>query len=119
MPLARSIGLILLGLAAAAPADAQIVGRRSYDPVPPPSLFLPDSRLPGAPIADEVEDMRGDSRRARNAGLLPRRDARRLDREARRLAHAAARYARDGLSDGERAELRDRGQALRSVIVRP
>lgn len=118
----RPIGtltLFMLALAAAAPAEAQIVGERSYAPVPARNPFLPDSRLPGPSVWDEVEDIRGDIRRAREAGWLTPREARRLDREARRIAAAAARYSHDGLSDSERSELRSRGEAVRSVITRP
>ena len=119
LTLTLSLSLSVLALAAAAPAEAQIVGERSYAPVPARNLFLPDSRLPGPSIWDEVEDIRGDIRRAREAGWLTPREARRLDREARRIAAAAARSGEDGLSDSERRELRARGEAVRSVITRP
>lgn len=114
-----ALPLVVAALGAAAPADAQIVGRRTYDPMPAASPFLPDSRLPGPSVWDEVEDVRGDIRVARRNGWLTRREARRLDREARRIAHAAARYGRDGLSEAERRELRSRSEAVRSVITRP
>lgn len=116
---AGSFGLVVLALAATTPGAAQIAGRRDYPAVPTADPFLPDSRLPGPSIWDDLDDIRGDIRRARDAGWLNRREARRLDREARRIADAAARYGRDGLSDSERAELRSRSDALRGVITRP
>jgi len=110
---------VLLVALAAAPAASQIAGERSYAPVGPASPFLPDSRLPGPGIWRELDDLRGDIRRARDNGWLSRREARRLDREARRISSAAARYGRDGLSGSERDELRARSEALRGAVTRP
>ncbi|MGQ0559720.1 MAG: hypothetical protein ACT4OE_09075 [Sphingosinicella sp.] len=109
---------LVAALAAAMPADAQIVGRRTHEPVPVSSPFLPDSRLPGPGIWREVAQVRGDIRRARDNGLLTRREAGALDRETRRIGHVAMRYGRDGLSNSERDELRVRVETVRSAIGR-
>ena len=110
---------LLVAVATAVPAGAQIVGQRSYDPVPPASRFLPDSGLAGPAIWRELDDIRGDIRAARANGWLSRREARQLRRETRRIAHAAARYGRDGLSTSERRELQARADALRGIVTRP
>jgi hypothetical protein len=112
--------LALLALtAAAAPAAAQIAGKREYGPVPASSPFLPDSRLPGPGIGREVRDLEGRIDRARESGALSRGEARRLDREARAIGRLADRYGRDGLSPSERAELENRSNYLRDAIGRP
>ena len=115
----RSALAFTAALALAAPAGAQIVEQRRYEPVSAPSPFLPDARAPGPGIWAEVADIRRDIRRARDNGWVSRREARRLDREARRIGHAAARYGEGGFSASERGELRNRTEALRSVVSRP
>jgi hypothetical protein len=112
-----AVSLSILLALAAAPLSAQIAGRRSYDPPPSRELFLPDSRLPGPGYQREVASMRENIRRARAGGLLSRREARRLDREARRIRAQAWRYGRDGLSDSERAELDQRAIVVRQAIA--
>ena len=120
-PMRRPLILIsvLVAFATAAPADAQIVGRRTYDAVPPVNRFLPDSRLPGAGIGRQLTDVRDRIERARDNGWLSRREARRLDREARLIGLLAHRYGRDGLSSSERAELESRTSSLRDAVNRP
>lgn len=115
----RSALVVTAAFALAAPASAQIVEQRRYEPVGTANPFLPDSRAPGPGIWAEVADIRRDIRRAREGGLLTRRAARRLDREARRIGHAAVRYGEGGFSASERGELRNRTAALRSVVSRP
>lgn len=114
MRIATAIALPLLALAL--PAQTQIVGHRDYGPAMVTSPFLPDSRLPGASIGRQVAHQRGRIRDAREAGLISRREARRLDREARLIGAVARRYARDGLTAAERRELDGRGRALDSAI---
>ena len=104
---------------AAAPAGAQIAGKRDYGPVPVSSPFLPDSRLPGPGIGREVRDLEGRIGRARDSGALSRGDARRLEREARAIGRLARRYGRDGLSPSETAELEARAHYLRDAVGRP
>ena len=98
------------------PVNAQIVGHRDYGPAPVSTPFLPDSSLPGAGIGREVAHLRGRIDRARDAGLISGREARRLDREVRLIASVARRYARDGLSPSERRELASRTRIVDGAI---
>jgi hypothetical protein len=109
----------ILAWAAAAPAAAQIAGKRDYGPVAASSPFLADSRLPGPGIGPEVRDIEGRIERARERGDLSRGEARRLEREARALGRLARRYGRDGLSGPEQAELENRAAYLRDSLGRP
>lgn len=115
----RAALAVTAAFALAAPATAQIVEQRRYEPVGAANPFLPDSRAPGPGIWAEVADIRRDIRQARAGGLLTRREARRLDREARRIGGAAARYGDDGLSASEEGELGNRTAALRGRLARP
>ena len=117
--LIRSALAVTAAIALAAPAAAQFVETRRYEPVGAANPFLPDSRAPGPGIWAEVADIRRDIRRAREGGLLTRREARRLDREARRIGHAAARYGEGGLSASEQSELGNRTAALRGRLAGP
>ena len=108
--------LACLMLAAATPTSAQIAGNHRYDPVPAGSPFLPDSRLAGPGIGREVARLRQRIDRARDAGLISRREARQLDREARLIRAMAWRWSRDGLSVPERRELEGRSRALEGAI---
>jgi hypothetical protein len=111
--------LTLAAAALAAPAGAQIAGKRDYGPVPTSSPFPADSRLPGPAIGREVRDLEGRIGRARDSGLLSRGDARRLEREARAIGRLARAYGRDGLSPSEKAELENRAAYLRDSVGRP
>ena len=111
--------LCLVALAAAAPASAQIAGRRDYGPVPVASPFLPDSRLPAPPLGKSLRDIDRSVERGRESGRLSRREARRLDREARAIDRLARLYGRDGLSPSEAAELEARTAYLRDSVNRP
>lgn len=104
---------------AAAPAGAQIAGKRDYGPVPLSSPFLEDGRLPGPGIGKELGDIGRRIDRARESGHLSGREARRLEREARALGRLARRYGRDGLSPSERAELENRSAYLRDSVGKP
>ena len=113
----RALVLSLIALAApSAPAAAQFVPRPSYPPVAPADPFLPDSRLPGPGVWQDVGFLHDRIDRARDAGLLSRREARRFSRQASRIADRAFTYGRDGLSSSERAELQSRTRAVESAI---
>ena len=101
------LALVALTLAAvaAAPAGAQIAGKRDSGRVPAPSPFLEDSRLPGPGVGKELRDIDRRIDRTRESGRLSGREARRFEREARAIGRLARRYGRDGLSPSERAEL--------------
>lgn len=106
---------ILLALAAA-PAAAQIAGKRDYGPVPASSPFLEDSRLPAPKVGRQLRDIDKRIERARSSGRLSGREARRLEREARAIGRLARLYGRDGLSASERAELENRAAYLRDSV---
>lgn len=106
----------LLAAIVASPLHAQIAGRNDYGPSPASTPFLPDSRLSGAGIGREVAHLRGRIEQAREAGTISRREARRLDREARLIGSVARRYARDGLSSSERSELASRSRVVEEAI---
>jgi hypothetical protein len=103
----------------AAPAGAQIAGKRDYGRVPAATPFLDDSRLPGPGIGRQLRDIDKRIDRARDSGRLSRREARRLHREARAVGRLARLYGRDGLSPSERAELENRAHYLRDSAGRP
>ena len=119
MRLACMLSSLAIALSLCTAAEAQIVGQRDYGSVGISNPFLPDSQLPAPPVGAEVRQIRDRIDRLRDNGLLSRREARRLDREARRIGHAAYRYARDGLSASERSELRSRAAVLREEVNRP
>jgi hypothetical protein len=110
--------LLFVAALLAAPASAQIAGKHDYGPVAPANPFLPDSRLPGPGLGKELGDIGRRIDRARDRGALSRREARQLEREAHLLGRLADRYARDGLSPAERAELEARAAYLRGAIGR-
>ena len=118
MPHFHSYVALILACAAA-PAAAQIAGKRDYGPVPASSPFLEDSRLPGPGIGKDLRDVDERIGRARESGLLSRREARRLGREARAIGRLARTYGRDGLSGSERAELEARTNYLRDSVGKP
>ena len=111
--------LFALLLPLAAPAGAQIVGRRDYGPVAASDPFIGDGRLPGPGIWRDLRDINHRIDRARDSGLLSRREARQFRREARRIGSAAGVYGRDGISASEHRELEARAFALRSQLDRP
>lgn len=99
------IGLLLPG----SPAAAQIWdgGGSTAREVPPP--------VPG--VRPLLAQTRADIRDGRRAGQLDRREARGLRRESRLIARLEDRYRAAGLSEGERAELRARADALHGLVV--
>lgn len=103
---------------AAAPAAAQIAGKRDYGSVPVSSPFLDDSRLPGPGLGKTLRDLDSRIERGRESGRLSRGEARRLEREARAIGRLARRFGRDGLSPSERAELESRANYLRDAAGR-
>ena len=115
----RRFAFPALILVLAAPAAGQIAGKRDYGPVPVASPFLEDSRLPGPGVGKELRDIDRRIDRARESGRISAVEARRLRREARAIGRLARRYGRDGLSEPERAELRNRAAYLRDSAGKP
>lgn len=110
--------LAFASVALAAPAQAQIVGRPDFGPAGGSDPFLSRGFAPGPSIGSEVRHMRERIGQARESGLITRKEARRLDREARLIGRLARRYGRDGLSGSERGELETRAAVLRSRLGR-
>ena len=100
----RPVLLALLPLLAAAPAQAQFWS--------PPGNGLPRTYAPPAPHNETLHDVRQAIHDGRRDGELSRDDARHLRREQRILSAIAERYASDGLSAGEAADLDFRAHAL-------
>lgn len=100
----------------ASAAAAQIAERPRHDPVPPSNPFLGDSSLPGPGIGREMRQVRGKIHSARESGLISRREARQLRREARAIERLESVYGRDGLSQSERRELETRTLILRGRV---
>jgi hypothetical protein len=116
----RSHPLIALALAfpaLAVPAGAQIVGSPVYPSVSRPNPFLPDSRLPSAGPWEQSRHLRQRIDRAREAGLITRREARQLRRGANVVASHGFAYGLDGFSNSELVELESRMRAIESAIV--
>ncbi len=103
----------------ASPAAAQIAGKRDYGRVPAASPFLDDSRPPGPAVGKQLRDVDRRIERARDSGQISRREARRLEREARAIGRLARLYGSDGLSPSERAELENRTHYLRDSVASP
>ena len=112
------LSCLLLAATMAAPASSQIVGRHEYGPAPQPNPFIGDSRLPPRGASRQAHKIEDRVERARDNGLISRRQARRLVREARAIERLAARYGADGLSEAERNELELRTQALSAAVGR-
>jgi hypothetical protein len=101
--------LLIAATMLATPATAQIrdpAGSNAGWPAPRPAL-------PG--VARDLHQVDRSIRDARDADKLSRKEARELRREGRRIAALEERYARDGLSESERAGLQARIEALRSI----
>lgn len=119
MPLRTGLAVLLSGLLPAAPAAAKIAGRPDTCFVPTPDPFLGDERLPGPGLGADVRQIVRVINRASDRGLLTRREARQLRREARQIGVQGYFMGRDGLSTSEAAALAPRTQALRSIVTRP
>lgn len=65
--------------------------------------------------ATELRSVRREIDKGRDRGELSKKQARQLRREAGEIAMLERRYAAGGLSDAERAELRNRAEVLRAL----
>lgn len=103
-----TVALLSLAAASMFPTGAPQV----YGPPPPPARTTPAT----APsVTREVERIRSDIKEARASGDLTRRQARELRRETGEIDMLEQRYAQDGLTDAERAELRNRTEVVRAI----
>ncbi len=115
----RRFALLLLSLAVATPASAQIAGRHDYGDVRTPERLGPDGRVPGPSAARESRAIRGEIRDLRDAGLLSRREARRMSREARALGHYGGASLSAGSSRAVTAQLLALRSQVQAASVRP
>jgi hypothetical protein len=92
----------------AAPAGAQIAGSGSSGPL---------GGIAGPSIGSQLADIERRAARARKEGNLSRREERRIDREAERIADRGRIYAHGGLSDSELRELEARTNYLRDAVT--
>jgi len=100
----------------ASPASAQFWGGPSGGGISG-GRPVSDRAAAGAPMPDEMGQIRRDIRHGRESGQLSRREARQLRRDADQLGILEARYRRGGLSDAEQAELYTRRQLLRDDVI--
>lgn len=105
-----------LALVAAMPAPAQFAPTGRPPVERPLSPIAVDGGLTAPAPWREVSDIRRRIDSGRDAGALSRREARRFDREARRISVMADRYGEDGLSMPERRELEARTRVLREMV---
>lgn len=110
--------ILILGSASVPPAAAQIVGRPQYERVGTPDPFLGNGYMPGASVGAELRQIDRRIDRARDSGLITRREARQLRSEARGIVYLAGVYRHDGISYSERIELRTRLDVLRDAVNR-
>jgi hypothetical protein len=109
---------LVLATSIATPAAARIAGNHPPRQAGPSNPFL-EQRPQGPGIGREVRDIRKRVERARDEGAISKREARQLKREARLIGRLERRYARDGLSASERAELENRAGYLRDAVSGP
>jgi hypothetical protein len=93
-------------------ASAQFYSVPAHVQRPPTTISRTSSTASGPVIGDVYADIRTGSRN----GQLSHKQAKELRREAAEISALEARYAADGLSDAEAAELQTRAEVLRSII---
>lgn len=109
--------LILVSLALlAAPAGAQFAPTGRPPVERPLNPIAVDGGVTAPAPWREVSDIRRRIDSGRDAGALSKREARKYDREARRIGVLADRYGEDGLSMPERRELEVRTRVLREMV---
>jgi hypothetical protein len=103
--------LLVAGIVFSTPATAQFI--RSPAPVPsaPVLTTAPTSRGMGA----NVDLVLTDIHQGAAAGQLSHKQAKELRIEAGEISALQSRYAADGLSDSEAAELRTRTEVLHAI----
>ena len=102
-----ALASIVLALAAGLPGPGQIYG----PPAPAPKTSR--AALPG--VGPEVRTIYKDIQDGREDGQLSRKQGKELRREASAIGDLERRFASDGLSESEQAELRNRTEVLRAV----
>ena len=100
----------LIALAGILPGPGQVYGPPSPAATPAPVRVVPGTSA-------EVGTIYRDIRDGRESGQLSRGQAKRLRREAGEIGELEERYATNGLTDSERAEIRNRVEVLRAITV--
>jgi hypothetical protein len=100
----------LIALAGILPGPGQVYGPPSPSATPAPVLVVPGTSADVGTIYRDIRD-------GRESGQLSRGQAKHLRREAGEIGELEERYARNGLTDSERAELRNRVEVLRAITV--
>jgi len=108
----RRLAVLILALAAASPAAAQIAGRHDYGDTRMPEVSSYGARPAGPSPAAEARDIRGDIRNLRESGAISRREARTLSREARAIGRTGS-----SLSAGSARAVEAQLLALRSQVA--
>ncbi|PEQ12637.1 hypothetical protein B2G71_10005 [Novosphingobium sp. PC22D] len=96
-------------------ANAQIVSRTPPSGDAAPDLFDVGFDDDGNRAQQTLQDTLETIKRSRKQGKISKAEARVLRKDARRIASAAERYSRDGLSQSESRELETRAHALKSM----
>ena len=90
-------------------------------PAPPPPVLGPSTPTAGATqaagvaVAEAVAQVRSDIDDGRSSGQLSRKQAKELRVELGEINQLEERFARDGISDDERAELQNRVEVIRAI----
>lgn len=99
--------LALAAMMVVFPGSPQIYGPPAPTPRSVPGL--------NQGVGRQVRDVRSDIYEARDRGQLSRSQAKHLGREAGEIRRLQDRYARDGLTDQEQAELQNRVEVLKAI----
>lgn len=112
----RGYGLLLLtSTLFAVPASAQFYPAPGPGPRRSPPMIATTVSKP-APDGPQLGSIFSDIDAGRRTGQLSHKQAKELRLEAGEISALEARYAADGLSDSEAAELQTRTEVLRSII---
>ena len=104
----------ILVLVAVAAAAMQGASAPVYGPPAPVVRTIPDyTHAPSVSIT--VQQVLSNIHDGRENGRLSHKQAKELRREAGEIGILEERYARDGLTDNERAELQNRAQVIRAI----
>ncbi|HEX5181977.1 MAG TPA: hypothetical protein VFW19_02375 [Allosphingosinicella sp.] len=110
---------LLVALAPAAPAAAQFVEPHNYGSVEVSNPFIGNGRQRGPGLDRELHGIYDQIHVERANGILSKREARALRREADAIAEQAERYAGQGMPQSARDELEARAHYLSDRVGRP
>jgi hypothetical protein len=104
--------MLIVSVLIATPAPAQFYSVPAHVQRPTTTISRSSSTASSPVIGDVYADIRAGAR----YGQLSHKQAKELRREAAEITALESRYAADGLSDVEAAELQTRAEVLRSII---